>query len=365
LEIKKNNIYFENLDGLRGIAAFAVLFFHASIWVPSEGLANYKFKTFISFSFEGGKYGVIFFFILSGFLISFLLLNEQNFNKKINLGKFYVRRILRIWPLYYLTLFVGFFIYPLLDPYLEINSSLTYYSFFITNFHHLFYSPPNLGILGVQWSIAIEEQFYLLWPIIFLIKRTDFKFIIISLIVIIANLFYFKNIENSNITYYHTVSCTRYLGFGALISFLAYYKKDKLISFLSKIPKALIYIIYIFSLIAIFNSKKMNLFFGMDLITELFPTLFFSFIILEQNYNTNSVFKIGHFNFLNWLGKISYGIYLTHIIAIYIINNLFSFWDSSFFIIKLGLVICLTLLISSVSYKYIEGPFIKLKKHFN
>ena len=122
-----NKIYFKNLDGLRAIAAMAVVFTHIVSWIPSEGYLNKYIGVLISFSSRGGKYGVTFFFILSGFLISYLLFHEQKINGKIRIGRFYMRRILRIWPLYYLTVIIGFYIYPFFDSETIIYASEIYY----------------------------------------------------------------------------------------------------------------------------------------------------------------------------------------------------------------------------------------------
>ena len=94
------------------------------------------------------------------------------------------------------------------------------------------------------------------------------------------------------------------------------------------------------------------------------PFFFFSFLILEQNYSSNSLFKLGNFKILTWLGKISYGIYLTHMIAIYVVNDLESIVGYSGFVIKMILAVILTIIGSFVSYKMIEKPFLIIKNKY-
>jgi peptidoglycan/LPS O-acetylase OafA/YrhL len=99
-------------------------------------------------------------------------------------------------------------------------------------------------------------------------------------------------------------------------------------------------------------------------INHFIPTLFFGFVIVEQNYSPNSFFKIGSFRILNWLGKISYGLYLTHMIVIYIVLSVFPH-DGSYVLLQILCVVLLTVLISHLSYFYIESFFLSLKNKFS
>ena len=126
---------------------------------------------------HGGRFGVIFFFVLSGFLITYLMFIEKSKTGQFKLGHFYVRRALRIWPLYFFSLIIGFVLYPMAVSYSgfshDENANLTWYSLFIANFDHIYHGFPTANILGVHWSVCVEEQFYLIWPIliIFLAKK--------------------------------------------------------------------------------------------------------------------------------------------------------------------------------------------------
>src|SRR4051812_22277340 len=107
-------VYFENLDGLRFLCVLAVFFFH-SFYTEFDYIKNQDSYFFIKKElFGNGNLGVNFFFVLSGFLITFLLIEEKKLNGQINLWKFWMRRILRIWPLFYFCVFFGFVIFPFL-----------------------------------------------------------------------------------------------------------------------------------------------------------------------------------------------------------------------------------------------------------
>ena len=102
----KTHVYFPNLNGLRFIAAFLVILSHLEWIKMTEGMENYASAPFIK---NLGSLGVSLFFVLSGFLISYLLLQEKKDTGDISIKNFYVRRILRIWPLYYITVILAFF----------------------------------------------------------------------------------------------------------------------------------------------------------------------------------------------------------------------------------------------------------------
>lgn len=364
-------IYFKNLDGLRAIAAFSVIFFHISFWFTYPKTDFYDLLIFaLAFGGNGGDLGVTFFFILSGFLITYLMFKEQSENGKLNILFFYFRRILRIWPLYYITLLVGFLIYPLISslaghPSTE-NASTLLYSIFAVNFDHIYNGSTNNGILGVQWSVAIEEQFYLLWPLLFYFfsKKNIFPFLLL-VVIFISELFFIKA-ASWEVKYYHLISNFRFLAFGGLLAYLCYFQREWVDYVMKKISRKINFSLYIICvLLLLFQHKLLVTYLNYKYLSHLLPFLFFGFVITEQNFSNNSFFKIGSFRMLNWLGKISYGLYLTHMIAIYIVIGLFPVANSEYVGLKIILTVALTISISYLSYTYIELFFLSLKNKFS
>ncbi|HET9503954.1 MAG TPA: acyltransferase family protein [Hymenobacter sp.] len=100
-------VFFPNLDGLRFLAFFAVFLFH-SLYTPDAGIAASSLYQVPYQLTRVGDLGVNFFFVLSGFLITYLLLSEKQLMGRVAIGAFYMRRILRIWPLYFVVVFIGF-----------------------------------------------------------------------------------------------------------------------------------------------------------------------------------------------------------------------------------------------------------------
>ncbi len=363
-------IYFKNLDALRAIAAFAVIFFHISFWFTYPPTRFYDFLKFVfSFGGDGGSLGVTFFFILSGFLITFLMFEEQEQNNHLNVRLFYLRRVLRIWPLYYSTIIVGFFIYPyianlLRHAYIE-NASLFLYLIFGVNFDHIYHGYPTVGILGVQWSVAIEEQFYLVWPIIFyFFNRKNYFPLLLVAIIVISELFFIRT-KVWEVGYYHLVSNFRFLGFGALLAYISFFKKSWLEKFMDLISKRFNFVIYFTGVLLILFQHKLSVSFNyFKYLYHILPFLFFGYIIMEQNFSKKSFLKLGKFRILNKLGKISYGLYLTHMIAIYIVLNIPQISVENSWL-KIILTLGLTIGISAFSYRYMESFFLSLKDKFS
>ena len=150
--------YFKGLDSLRAIAALMVVLGHIEIL---KNINNFPSVTNQSKNnLPDGHLGVVLFFVLSGFLITYLLIQEKEKNNFISLKKFYLRRIFRIWPVYYLVLFASYFLFD--EKYNSISILLCLGIF--PNIAHAL----NLGWPSSPqiWSIGVEEQYYLFWPIL-------------------------------------------------------------------------------------------------------------------------------------------------------------------------------------------------------
>lgn len=364
--------YFENLDGLRALAAFAVVFAHISAWFEFPDTFGYKvLKFFLYFNgSHGGRFGVICFFVLSGFLITYLMFSEKSKCGNFKVGHFYARRALRIWPLYFFSLFIGFIVFPFVLSFWQVshveNASWIWYSLFVANFDHIMNGFPTANILGVHWSVCVEEQYYLLWPIVFLLWNNSkrFPWICIALVVI-SEIFQFTIGSKLHGGDYHFVSCIRYLSMGGLLAWFAFFHRSTLEKMLSKISKKQTKGVYIACIaIMLLEMPITKLISGYKHLYHLVPMFFFAFIIAEQHFGKNGFFKLSSIPMLSWLGKISYSIYLLHMVAINAVLLVFTN-SSDYVVMKAIAAVVLTVLISHLSYKYIESPFLRLKGRFN
>ena len=249
-------IYFKNLDALRFMAAFAVMGEHItrSFYFPDTPWKN-AFIILLSMDGTGAEMGVSFFFVLSGFLISYLLIEEFENTGTLQVKQFYIRRTLRIWPLYFITLFIGFVIHPVLDKSLIELANWKMYATFLTNFDHIYSNWPQSGILGVQWSLAVEEQFYLLWPLlIFMLLPRKRLFPVILIALIGFSLVY----KLSGGHKYHTLTCLAPLMTGSLLAYGCYYFPRQVEKFTSRLTRQSTLLIYGLSLGLIFFQYKIS-----------------------------------------------------------------------------------------------------------
>lgn len=158
------------LDGVRGLAVLMVVFFHTTHLSDQSAVGRATW-----WLAGAGWTGVDLFFVLSGFLITGILWEAKG--RPFYFRNFYMRRFLRIFPLYYLALAVSFLVLPSLAHRLGLDERITtdgatWYLLYLSNFYQLWVETTH-PILGVVWSLAIEEQFYIVWP--FLIAAVSYR----------------------------------------------------------------------------------------------------------------------------------------------------------------------------------------------
>jgi peptidoglycan/LPS O-acetylase OafA/YrhL len=355
--------HFHTFDALRFFAFFKVFLLHVPI---------VAFPFFNIFR-RGGGTGVIFFFVLSGFLITYIILEEKNRTGKLNLTHFYLRRILRIWPLYYLMVAVAFFT-PYVLSVIHISSTNTGYTpnwtmtlTFLENYKMIFAkSQPNVSPLGVIWSLCIEEHFYLLWGILlFFINIKRIPFVLISAIVIsnMANFIFVKN----NIITAEILTNLSYFAFGAFPAYWVIKKNESFESFILSIPNILKYSLIFITIFYLIGSANFNYKFQAFIEPLIYGFLFTGLLCIIIPSASN--LRIGDSNLLSKFGVYTYGLYLYHTIIINLFNHIFNkinwsldkpFIAVAFVILTLGT----TIIICHLSYIFFEKPFLKLKSYF-
>ncbi len=366
----KTKIFFPNLDGLR-FFSFLIVFLSHIFSTDNEGIKNtgwYKF--FKGRLFSDGDLGVSFFFVLSGFLITYLLIKEKQLTGTVSIFSFYIRRALRIWPLYYFCVLFGFFLFPLLKTYFGQQPNETadpvLCSLFLNNFNQVFNGPPDSSVLTVLWSVAIEEQFYLLWPILFfLVKSKNYIHIFIS-VILISTIYRFVYYSGDIDIY--TLGVISDMAIGGLGAYLVISNKvflgrmENSSRFLNLIP-------YLAALVFIFFKYELFDSFVLICLKRLIIAFFFIWIILEQNFARKSLFKIANLRRISVLGKYTYGLYCLHGIACLVILIILSKlgWDKhswQLWLIELPASLLLSIAMSYFSYHYFEKKFLRLKDRF-
>lgn len=371
--LTKKTIYFPGLNGVRFFAVLLVLVQHIEAFKHKAGYGSLYDVFFLKKLITNiGHHGVLVFFVLSGFLITFLLLNEKDETQTINIPKFYFRRILRIWPLYFLILFVGFFVLPhtYSPEYFTTKVSPNFTEkilaciFFLPNY--IFIKYGHIFSIGILWSIGTEEQFYLIWPnVIKKIKKENlmYSFLALLLFIVLLKIFAFYRIGFSH--YSEAANMLfNFLHFdamliGGIIALLYYKHKEKITFLFSK--KLQFSLMLLLPVLYLYLPK-------IDPITNLIFCPIYAILILNIALETPSVIKANH-PILVHLGTISYGMYIYHSIFIALTITMLERLKLPFSSIFTNIVLylaafLLTIFVSSISYRFIEKPFLKLKAKF-
>ncbi len=354
--------HFKTFDALRFFAFFKVFLLHLPIVA----------FPFFSFLKDGGGIGVIFFFVLSGFLITYIILEEKDQTGNLNLYHFFARRVLRIWPLYYLMIAFAF-LTPFILSFINLHHSDSGYTpnwwmslTFLENYKMIFaHDHPNVSPLNVMWSLCIEEHFYIIWGLSLFFIRVDKVPLLIILSIIVANIsrYIFSINGLSTIDILTNID---YFAYGAFPAFLLI-KKDLVFDKISRLPIMLKVGIIVVILAYIIASPHLS-YFQKDLIE---PTIFgvsFAAIIFMVLPNQNT-FSIDDRNILSRLGVFTYGLYLYHTIVINLFIQVFRQFNIPLelpinAIIFSVISLLVTILISVLSYHLFEKQFLKLKKYF-
>ena len=223
MEKIKEKIFFPNLDGWRFLAFLAV-FYHHSFSTQFEYIKENPIYEFVKGTTTNGDLGVDFFFVLSGFLIIYLLISEKKLSGKINVKNFYVRRILRIFPLFFFCVFFGFVIFPIIKNLLgdspNETANFVYYLFFLNNIDIVNNAAlADSSVLSILWSVAIEEQFYLTIPfLLVVIPVRYYKWVFLG-VIILSWFFRAQHLDDEFYMKYHTFPSMGNLAIGGLIAY--------------------------------------------------------------------------------------------------------------------------------------------------
>ncbi len=360
LTISPNNDYLKQLDGLRFLAVGLVLYDH---WQAEKNTVPL------------GALGVNLFFVLSGFLITRILLTSKT--KQVGqpnglnsyLKKFYIRRTLRIFPIYYLSILV---LWLFQNP--AVVDKLTWHFLYATNVYISHYQ-TWLGVTDHFWSLAVEEQFYIFFPmlIFFLPKRFLVPFFVVEIVFSVGlRLYFFMTGTDWRVSYVSMTTCLDAFGFGSIMAYLFLYKKDTFQKLFTNYFWLVVSLVVL--LLELYWEKQVGE--GRNVVNDVWERLvasvFFFFLIGGAVVGYKGLMKWLLENPVsNYLGRISYGLYVYH-------NFIYNFYhtppshpvsrlfqalpfihDNDF--LKLSVLFVVAVITASLSWYIIEKPINALK----
>ena len=357
-----NRPYYPALDGLRGLAILLVVFLH-----------NFGFMNYFFF----GWLGVDLFFVLSGFLITDILLNTLRSPKFLR--NFYVRRVLRIFPLYYVTIFLCLFVLPKIIPAAEstyYQQNVFWLLAFLQNWLYIFKPPGNNTMLVHFWSLAVEEQFYIVWPTIILLVKNLRKLlwiIICVLFTVMLGRYIVWSLRIEDLAYDTLYTFTRIDGIciGCMLAIMLRVDAD----FLRK---------YTYIVVLVLAGLNFVMYFVNQNAAERMPYLafigyttfaiMFGLLVYEAALGKSRIIEYAFNNkILKFFGKISYGLYVLHwplYLILFPAIQKFLTANSGLSVTGCMFIAAITVTIAAVfvsflSYNYFELRFLNLKKYFD
>lgn len=344
------------LDGLRAIAVLLVVLFHArltKIGIPRHNAIDEMIR--------GGFLGVDLFFVLSGFLITALLLREQAEQDRFRIGHFYGRRVLRLLPALYLVLFVHALFVYLVSFRIEggaraelatLFSSVFYYA----NWHTLAQEHVGLAGLGHLWSLSIEEQFYFVWPLLlalFFGLRRNITMVTVVLVVVIAAIGVHRavlwNAYGWGDAYYRTDVRVDALLIGALLASL-WVRNLTPRRGLAAAAWVALGVIFLCTLLARANEGFWN---GTGFTVVAVATAVVILAAVDSDWSVNRFLSLPP---MVAVGRVSYGIYLWHFPVFWAVGRWGRDWPTP---VRLSVAFGLVALFTVASWTLLERPVMR------
>jgi len=354
------------LDTLRFFAVLGVLISH--FWTPQE-------LPWLFADIDLGWLGVRLFFVLSGFLITGILLDARSLTETSSLSvsylirQFYVRRFLRIFPIYYLVIAITLIF--------DVTLGRELWVWLVSYASNIYITVHNtwMGVFSHFWSLAVEEQFYLLWPCLILFLPKKWIPAAITVVILLAPAYRFwayqtYRLEISPFDFKagtFTLASLDSLGLGAL---LAYAWRNKLMptpiqKYLTALVLPFGLLLYVVSLALYHYRIKPSVFFTLN---DLAASLVFTWLVGSASVGFKGFKgKFLTFPVFSYLGKISYGIYVYHYFMPLILVSVLSRFGYELHVPSLTNFILsslFTIIVASLSWHWLELPINNLKRYF-
>lgn len=391
-EQPRKRVFFYCLNQLRFWPCLAIMVIHVEWYKSMCGRPHIGLDQLLPFAHQC----LSFFFVLSGFLITYLLVSERMLTGALDIKKFYIRRILRVWPLYFLIVGISFFLVP---SFLNLDSSISPYlaraqeKFITTRFWNdllcFVFMVPNVpaaqlhNVIGASqsWSVGVEEQFYLMWPVLFSVFQQHPVLMMLSAMV--AKFALISGIESPAVqgfahfgphckflvdSAYRFISAfdLEGLALGGLAAYLLLkYPRSSFVRLLQHRFGGFVALSPLL-LIPFLPARAVNHWIlAFDQGDFVLALGYAALCINLARFGDKPKSKLGKVS--NYLGTITYGLYMYNMLAIAIVLKAlanFSLQPIAYDVLLYGLSMALTLVLSVLSYELWESRFLKQKSRF-
>lgn len=369
--------YFPKLDSLRFFAFIVVFISHTYFFLFDYTKSGSDFiKIYGSKLFGHGEAGVHIFFTLSGFLIMLLALKEFRKTGGFSIGGFFKRRILRIWPLYFLVLSLGFLVSHIPD---SGQNCFNRFWYFLGNTCVAHTPIENVSATTIipLWSISVEEQFYLIFPLLFAYfvwtvksgfpMRRFIAFILSFSVIVFSCILRYIHAENWSYISYSTVAVLPSLVIGMILAYFMHTYPAKINTYVSVNKKVLISVSGILFILSLYVKLQGRLGVSVYILPLALASCIWISLATKEHMSMNKADEpLSGKSLVPYLGRISYGLYVYHMFVLLGVNHIFNLYiDRSnelfFVILKSGLTLGLTMIVAHLSYRYIEKWFLSFK----
>lgn len=351
--------YMIQLDGIRAMAVCGVILEHWASGFP-------RILRALTDALDLGGLGVQCFFVLSGFLITLILLDSKDRNQSLKtaIRHFYARRVLRIFPVYYTVLLVMAF-FP------DMHSVIGWHALYLSNLYPVWHNGAWPPIGGHFWTLSIEEQFYLFWPLIVLttpIRIIKFVALACCLLAPLSRMLFSHIMGAGNLAIWTvTTNALDLLCFGALLAVIKH-QGGLSANSLNISRLRLIGLIALFVYVVLYFHFRDTLLF--TAIGRTLTSLFFGALIIvaANGFQGPIGWFFGHW-LVVWIGSISYGLYIFHPFVPSVYMSLLDFFQLGhdtfgIYYIRYPLLIILLIIVTSASFYLLEKPIRGLRKFF-
>ena len=363
----KQFFYHPELDVLRFFAFLAVFFHHALPGDASYYIRGGVWPTATDWLLtvkESGAYGVDLFFVLSSYLITELLLREHATTGKFNIPAFYLRRALRIWPLYFTFLAATVFLIPAILPNDQFAPIYAVsFAFFVGNWACASYGLP-FSVANPLWSVSVEEQFYIGWPLLlrfFGIHRIKILALLLLSIALATRVFMAAKGFQHPAVWCNTLARLDPIAIGAVLAVFLRGRTPQL----SNVRRVVLGGVAIAGFVLVARFLKQD---GPTSIAAYFVTALAGVLLLVSFLKADApLLRVAPFSWLVYLGRISYGLYVFHLLALTLVTQLITPQLGVKFSFEGRLIVSflLTAVLAAASYRWLEQPFLTLKKRFS